>query len=297
MQQKFFIKPFAAAGDRESVPNNTQITGDVSYEQGYGYDYQRDQAIDPLAKPIERSKLNAILHDMTQALQQYQVDGTPEWITKTDNEGKAYPYAKCARVRYRTKDTDPWEIYESLIDNNTATPSNTKKWARRVSEVASQEQALAGTDNSTIMTPLRVAQAYATQQFVTSNYARTDYVDTHYLKLEEADTRYLNPQQGDSRYVRREERTFPELKPNYQVLPNGLILQWNNAVLDAHGSELWFPLSFPNAVFTVQLSLIDTTPASSLYYSIRDQTKFFAAAVTHEGNYYPGNISWFAIGH
>ncbi len=164
MQQKFFMKPFAAAGDRARVPNNIQITGDVSYEQGYGYDYQRDQANDPLAKPIERSKLNAILHDITEALQQYQVLGTPEWITKTDNGGKAYPYARCARVRYRTKDTDPWEIYESLIDNNMAVPTNAKKWARIVSEVASQEQAIAGTDNSTIMTPLRVAQATANKQ-------------------------------------------------------------------------------------------------------------------------------------
>ncbi len=122
-------------------------------------------------------------------------------------------------------------------------------------------------------------------------------MDTHYLKPEEADKRYLNPQQGDSRYFRREDLTSPKLKPNYQVLPSGLILQWSNAVIDAYGSEIWFLLSFPNAVFTVQLSHIDTTPASCLCYSIRDQTKFFAAAVTYAGNHYPVNISWFAIGH
>ncbi len=237
MQQKFFIKRFAELGDRETVPNDTQVTGDVSYEQGYTYDYQRDQASDPLAKPIERSKLNAILHDMTEALQQYQVLGTPEWITKADNGGKAYPYAKCARVRYRAKDTDPWEVYESLIDNNIAVPTNAKKWARMVSEVASQEQAIAGTDNSTIMTPLRVAQATINKQ-PTLGYipvqqgtgidqksnaikigwseegrlkATVDNTDqgnfifdnqlANYASIDYADKHYLKPEVADNRYL------------------------------------------------------------------------------------------------
>lgn len=164
MQQKFFVKPFAVAGDREAVPNDTQTTGDVSYEQGYGYDYERDQATDPLAKPIERNRHNAILHDITEAVQQYQVFGTPEWITTENNGGTAYPYARRARVRYRAQDAGPWDVYESLVDNNTAEPSDTTKWVKVVSVVASQEQAVAGADNSTIMTPLRVAQATSNKQ-------------------------------------------------------------------------------------------------------------------------------------
>jgi hypothetical protein len=164
MQQKFFIKPFAVAGDREAVPNDIQTTGDVSYEQGYGYDYQRDQASDPLAKPIERNRHNAILHDITEAVQQYQVFGTPEWITAENNGGTAYSYARRARVRYQAKNTDPWDVYESLVDNNTVEPRDTTKWVKVVSAVASQEQAIAGTDNNTIMTPLRVAQATANKQ-------------------------------------------------------------------------------------------------------------------------------------
>ncbi len=159
MQQKFFIKPFAELGDREAVPNDTQITGDISYEQGYGYDYQRDQATDPLAKPIERIKHNSLFYDITGAVQQYQVCGTPEWITSEDNGGKAYPYTQHARVLYRAKEADPWEMYQSVVEQNTAKPTDNKKWMRIVSKVASEEQARAGTDNSTIMTPLRVAQA------------------------------------------------------------------------------------------------------------------------------------------
>ncbi len=161
MQQKFFIKRFAELGDRETVPNDTQITGDVSYEQGYPYDYQRDQATDPFAKPIERTKLNALLHDITGVAQHYQMRGTPEWATKADSDGHPFPYTQCARVLYRAKETDHWAVYESLVDNNTVTPSDAEKWRRIMSAVASEEQAIAGTDNSVIMTPLRVAQMIA----------------------------------------------------------------------------------------------------------------------------------------
>lgn len=183
MQQKFFVKPFAVAGDRETVPDDIQTTGNVNYEQGYGYDYQRDQAIDPLAKPIERNKHNAILHDITEAVQQYQVFGTPEWITAEDNGGIAYPYARRARVRYRASETDPWEVYESLVDNNTAEPSEATKWAIVVSTVASSEQAVTGTDNNTIMTPLRIAQTltqYTTQDWVSKNAVQTERDGTIY---------------------------------------------------------------------------------------------------------------------
>ncbi len=194
MQQKFFIKRFAELGDRETVPNDTQITGDVSYEQGYTYDYQRDQATDPLAKPIERTKLNAVFHDITGELQQYQTTGTPIWATKADNDGQQFPYTQCARVLYRAEETDHWAVYESLVDNNTATPSDADKWRRIVSAIASEEQARAGTDNNTIMTPLRVKQAIAASSshvgqiiFEPSTSAPTGYLKCNGALVNRAD--------------------------------------------------------------------------------------------------------------
>lgn len=83
----------------------------------------------------------------------------------------------------------------------------------------------------------------------------------------------------------------------YQKLPGNLIFQWGHTPIDAWGSEIYFPRHFPNAVFTIHLSHIDTTPSYCLSYSIRDQAKFFATAVTYAGNRYPINISWFALGH
>ncbi len=260
MQQRFFIKPFAAAGDRESVPSDTQATGDVSYEQGYGYDYQRDQATDPLAKPIERNKHNALLHDITEVLQQYQMFGTPEWINESDNEGKAYPYARRTRVRYQANKAGPWEVYESLIDNNTAAPSDTTKWAIVASTVASQEQALAGTDNGTIMTPLRVAQATANKQptlgytpvqqgtgidqksnVIKIGWSKQDRLkatvdDTDqgnfvfdnqlasYASIDYVDKHYLKPEDADNRYLtpqQGDERYWKRDEMNFPELKSG----------------------------------------------------------------------------
>ncbi len=284
MPQKFFAKPFAAVGDRKEVPNDTQITGEVSYEQGYGYDYQRDQATDPLAKPIERDKLNAILHDITEALQQYQVLGTPEWITKTDNGGKAYPYAQRARVRYRAKENDPWDIYESLADNNIAAPTNAKKWARIVSEVASQEQAIAGADNSTIMTPLRVAQATANKQSnlgytpvqqgtgiaQQSNVVKIGWSEqgrlkatvddtdqgnfifdnqlANYASIDYADKHYLKPEDADNRYLTPQQGDSRYIRREELAFPK---LESGHYVLPGGLILQWGYIKEPNPYGTV----------------------------------------------
>ncbi|UUM21142.1 hypothetical protein [Mycoavidus sp. SF9855] len=297
---------------------------------------------------IEQEKHNMILHDITEALQQYQVFGTPEWIAPSDSGGQAYPYAKRARVCYRTTETEPWEIYESLSDQNTTKPSNAEKWMRIVSKIASQEQATAGTDNSTIMTPLRVAQATANKQpalgytpvqqgtgigqqsnavkigyseqgrlqatvddtdqgnFVfesqLADYARKDYVDTHTLTPEVADQRYLTSELGDSRYVRREERTFPELKSGYQVLPSGLILQWGT-VGTPHGNDgrwVQFPIKFSNDSFNVFLT--DRAGigchAGAAVPQPGNPTGFqaYGRSIEHHGISCTG-FGWFAIGH
>lgn len=44
---KIFKIPFATQGDKTVVPIEIQTDGSVSYTQGYGYDYERDQVTDP----------------------------------------------------------------------------------------------------------------------------------------------------------------------------------------------------------------------------------------------------------
>lgn len=164
MPVKKFLVPFAASGDLTPVPNATQPDGAVSYSQGYGYDYSRDPTTDPQAKNVGRGELNQILNDITSALGQIQKNGFPEYITAAENGGAAYPYAVDAVVRYEGAN------YISLEDDNTADPTDATAWlpltvpdasttVKGRVRLATDEEAIAGTDEDSAVTPHGLAAA------------------------------------------------------------------------------------------------------------------------------------------
>ena len=114
--------PFAASGDKEQIPQTKQDTGEISFSEGYGPDYEKDLDNDTGAKTIERAKLNWLLCLVTSEIKKYQEQGIPDCISKEDNGGIDYPYAAAAMVRYNNK------IYYSLKDANTDKP-DTNSWS------------------------------------------------------------------------------------------------------------------------------------------------------------------------
>ena len=122
MAIKFFKYLFASSGDTTDVPNTTQSDGSVSYQQGFGPDYQADPS-DPDVLYPERTKFNDIMFNVTAALQNYQVHGFPDFITTSDNGGTPYPYDKNAWVRY-----SDGNVYFSLQDANVALPTDPTMW-------------------------------------------------------------------------------------------------------------------------------------------------------------------------
>ena len=129
---KYFKFPFALAGDKAAIPDATQPSGDVSFQEGYGLDYQLDPATEPSAKNIERDKANQLYYDITQAIKEYQEFGIPYWIEPAQNGGVSFPYAKFALVRYDIGGGET-PIFQSLVDNNTALPTVTANWQRLAS--------------------------------------------------------------------------------------------------------------------------------------------------------------------
>ncbi|HGY2266078.1 phage baseplate protein [Morganella morganii] len=113
---KIFKIPFATQGDRTAVPDEVQADGSLSYTQGYGYDYERDQATDPAAKDIEREKMNSLFHDITGAVGEIQAFGMPVWA----EEGK--PYAIRSIVYHNKK------AWQSKIENNKTEPAAGTAW-------------------------------------------------------------------------------------------------------------------------------------------------------------------------
>lgn len=124
----YFKTPFAASGDKTAIPDTAPPDGSVSFASGYGVDYQIDPSTPP-GLDIERDKFNELMYQVTLAVQQYQQNGFPDFITTSDNGGVAYEYAIYATVRFAGGWAGAGTFnYYSLVDTNTTTPADATKW-------------------------------------------------------------------------------------------------------------------------------------------------------------------------
>lgn len=154
MQQKFFYKPFAVAGDMTIVPDVHQTDGSLSFNDGWTPPYSLELA-DPTARKLERDVTNYLFNVVTTAIAALQMVGVPEWITSVNNGGASFPYAKGSHVRYSaTPLTGPWVEYVSTVDANTDTPGTTTAWQVALIYAATASDITAGTSGSLVVTPL-----------------------------------------------------------------------------------------------------------------------------------------------
>lgn len=167
MKQHYFDVPFAFAGDVTAIPDPLQVGGTVSMTEGWNNNYQRNLSTDPAALPIDRSTTNWLLLQISTALQALQQASVPELILASQNGGAAYSYGQGAVVLWSASGNAPFVKYVSLTAGNTNTPSAadpqglTTGWQTVVDPIATAAQASAGTNDASIMTPLKVAQQTA----------------------------------------------------------------------------------------------------------------------------------------
>jgi len=154
-----FKVPFAATGDKVTVPVPVQPDGSVSWTQGYGFDYQRDLKTDPQAKVFPRAQHNQILGDITESLFEIQLNGFALWSPD------AAPYPANAVVRHagsawrsteNTNSTVPGEPGAAWV-SSTFQPEATEETAG-VIKISNQAQVSIGTDDKTAITPLKLAR-------------------------------------------------------------------------------------------------------------------------------------------
>lgn len=106
---------FANNGDRTAI-ELTDAQGKVSWDSGYGNDYERRIGEDPNAKAVERTKQNWLFGVLTENAKQWQDQAFPEW-RGTAAGSVGIPFAKNAFVRLMSTG----EVYRSL----QAVPVNT----------------------------------------------------------------------------------------------------------------------------------------------------------------------------
>ena len=115
----YFDTPFGVDGTLTTVPDAVQSDGSVSYTQGFGVDYTLPSS-NPSYKYMPQGQFNQLFYDITSALQQYQQNGIPPFITTAMNGGTPYSYSQYAMVLYGGV------AYQSNTNSNTDTPPSTK---------------------------------------------------------------------------------------------------------------------------------------------------------------------------
>lgn len=118
----YFYYPFGIDGDLTAIPITTQPSGAISYQQGYGPDYELDLLTNPDAIPIGRTTMNQLFFDITTLLQQYSQYGVPLFITTSQNQGVPFPYPIFARVYYGGL------VYENQVAANIVLPGTDDTW-------------------------------------------------------------------------------------------------------------------------------------------------------------------------
>lgn len=117
---KLFVTPFAANGDMIVIPDGEQTDGSVSYDEGFGPDYQKQPGT-PGYKFVPRGGHNRLFHDLTEASGEVQRTGFNNWIPEIATVIGGYQ--KFVIVWH---DNDSWQ---SQVDLNTSEPgTDSTKW-------------------------------------------------------------------------------------------------------------------------------------------------------------------------
>jgi hypothetical protein len=116
----YFDTIFGAGGDLNTVPDATQPSGTVSYQQGFPVLYSTP--VTSGGYNVPRTAINQLFYDVTSALQGWQQNTIAPFITSSMNGGSAYSYPEYAIVM------NGGVAYVSLQASNTDTPPSSK-WA------------------------------------------------------------------------------------------------------------------------------------------------------------------------
>lgn len=157
-----FKIPFATSGTQAVIPDS-DLSGNVSFTDGYTPDYELDPSSDPNAKLIERDKMNFLFNRITASIGEIQATGVAAWYSDLA------PYAYGAVVHLGGL------VWQSTVANNATQPGNVGASWVDITDLAASDSAygrvllaaqadaepatIGAADNAKAMTALRVFQA------------------------------------------------------------------------------------------------------------------------------------------
>lgn len=158
MATRIYKTPFAATGDKEALATADQPDGKVSLQAGWTPDYElpNDNAN---YRPVGRAEMNGVFNELTLALGEMQLNGFAKWQAidggwplngQVLHNGMAYRSTTAANV------TEP----------GTAGAT----WVPMGSGIASTAQAQAMIDDSVLLTPKKLADAFLKRSFTQDSW-------------------------------------------------------------------------------------------------------------------------------
>ncbi len=117
----YMLYPFASQGDTALIPNTGTDNTSVNYQYGWTIPYQLPLNTNPSALPIPRTQMNQLMLDITTAIQQFQLQGAPLWVSPSAGGPEAYNL--WSMVIY----TDG-NLYQSQVADNVSIPGADSNW-------------------------------------------------------------------------------------------------------------------------------------------------------------------------
>jgi len=148
MATRIFEIPFAATGDREALATLDQPDGKVSLQAGWTPDYELPNDHDSY-RPVGRKEMNGVFNEVTAAVGEMQLAGFSRWQA-LDGGWPFGAYVVYAGLTYR-----------SLVENNVEMPGpDAVNWVRMGAGIATAAQAQGLLDDSVLLTPKGLDQAF-----------------------------------------------------------------------------------------------------------------------------------------
>lgn len=156
MATRIYRTPFAATGDKEALATVDQPDGKVSLQTGWTPDYELPNE-NANYRPVGRAEMNGVFNELTAALGEMQLNGFAQWQA-IDSGWPAGAQVSHEGLTYR-----------SLIDSNLTVPGAVgANWVLMGSGIATTAQAQALTDDSVLITPKKLDDAFLAGQVLTS---------------------------------------------------------------------------------------------------------------------------------
>jgi hypothetical protein len=295
MSVPYFGIPFATSGDLLTggvVPSALQPDGSISYTLGWGTDYELVDTA-PGYKPVGRKEMNTLFNAVTSAIGEIQKQGFPSYVAA------AAPYPINAVVRYANT------YWRSTVVNNSTVPGAVgatwvdvsvvpaaSETVAGVAEVATTLETTTGTDDTRMITPLKLAQRL-TAYLVQATETVFGWAKVATQVLTDAgvdDTTIVTPKKMRNGFV------LVTGLSGYIALPTwmgGFIFQWGAGTITAGATvTVSFPIPFPNQYFR---SITSHGAASGAVATSTGSTSL-SAITLNMGPGGTGTVQYFSVG-